>query len=79
MPAAIASYPPMQKKYLANTRQLQMDLLTLGIDSGEADGIFGSATRKAISHFHREHSVSLTGTWTWYLTAIRQAASMASR
>lgn len=34
-------------------RQLQKDLSMLGIDAGEIDGVMGSATRQAISHFQQ--------------------------
>lgn len=57
-------------------RQLQMDLLALGIDAGEPDGILGSATRKAISRFQQKTQRIADGHLdTGILIAIREAAS----
>ncbi|MDE2388954.1 MAG: lytic murein transglycosylase [Betaproteobacteria bacterium] len=57
-------------------RQLQMDLLTLGIDAGEPDGILGSATRNAISRFQQKTQRIADGHLdAGILMAIREAAS----
>ena len=57
-------------------RQLQMDLSALGIDAGEPDGILGSATRKAISHFQQKTQRIADGHLdAGILIAIREAAS----
>ncbi|MBS0498199.1 MAG: lytic murein transglycosylase [Proteobacteria bacterium] len=56
-------------------RQLQMDLLALGIDAGEPDGILGSATRKAISRFQQKTQRIADGHLdAGILIAIREAA-----
>jgi membrane-bound lytic murein transglycosylase B len=58
-------------------RQLQMDLFTLGIDAGEADGVMGSVTRQAISRFQKNTQRIADGHLdTSLLIAIREAASM---
>jgi membrane-bound lytic murein transglycosylase B len=56
-------------------RQLQTDLGTLGYDVGEADGIFGPATRSAISRFQRQRNQVADGHLdAAVLDAIRAAA-----
>lgn len=61
-------------------RQLQMDLSAIGIDAGEADGILGSATRKAISLFQQKTQRIADGHLdAGILIAIREAASVESR
>ncbi|MBY0474853.1 MAG: lytic murein transglycosylase [Nitrosomonas sp.] len=80
--AALRRMPPTDTDKISReqVRQLQMDLLALGIDAGEADGILGSATRKAISHFQQRTQRIADGHLDMVLlTAIRHAASMASR
>jgi len=58
-------------------RQLQMDLFSLGIDAGEADGVMGSITRQAISRFQKNTQRIADGHLdTSLLIAIREAASM---
>jgi membrane-bound lytic murein transglycosylase B len=58
-------------------RQLQMDLSTLGIDAGEADGVMGSVTRQAISRFQKSTQRIADGHLdTTLLMAIREAAGM---
>ena len=44
---------------------LQSDLINLGFDLGKygADGIFGSATRKAVERFQDNQGFPLTGQW----------------
>ncbi|UJP05866.1 MAG: lytic murein transglycosylase [Nitrosomonas sp.] len=60
-------------------RQLQKDLLALGIDAGEADGVLGSTTRKAISHFQQRTQRIADGHLdTSLLLAVREAASALS-
>ncbi|GKS69171.1 membrane-bound lytic murein transglycosylase B [Nitrosomonas sp. PY1] len=60
-------------------RQLQKDLLTLGIDAGEIDGVLGSTTRQAISHF-QQHTQRIADGYLDHklLIAIRQAAQSKS-
>jgi len=58
-------------------RQLQMDLFSLGIDAGEADGVMGSIARQAISRFQKNTQRIADGHLdTSLLIAIREAASM---
>ncbi|WP_292994394.1 lytic murein transglycosylase [Nitrosomonas sp.] len=58
-------------------RQLQMDLSTLGIDAGDADGVMGSVTRQAISRFQKNTQRIADGHLdTTLLMVIREAASM---
>ncbi|MEK7778475.1 MAG: lytic murein transglycosylase [Pseudomonadota bacterium] len=60
-------------------RQLQKDLLTLGIDAGEIDGVLGSATRQAISHFQQSTQRIADGYLDHtLLIAIREAAQSKS-
>ena len=84
----IAGAPPLFRSPPADTakisreqvRQLQMDLTTLGIDAGEADGILGSTTRKAISQFQQKTQRIADGHLdAGVLIAIREAASIESR
>lgn len=79
--AALHRMPLIDKVKISReqVRQLQLDLLTLGIDAGEVDGVLGSATRKAISRFQQKTQRIADGHLdAALLTAIRQAASMAS-
>jgi membrane-bound lytic murein transglycosylase B len=74
--------PPVDSAKISReqVRQLQMDLTTLGIDAGEADGILGSATRKAISLFQQKTQRIADGHLdAGILIAIREAASIGSR
>ncbi len=60
-------------------RQLQKDLSTLGIDAGEIDGVLGSATRQAISHFQQSTQRIADGYLDHnLLIAIREAAQLKS-
>ncbi|OQW41653.1 MAG: lytic transglycosylase [Proteobacteria bacterium SG_bin4] len=70
--------PPVETDKISRdqVRQLQRDLLALGIDAGEADGVLGSATRKAISRFQQRTQRIADGHLdTGLLIAIREAAS----
>lgn len=61
-------------------RQLQMDLSTLSIDTGEIDGIFGPDTRRALSRFQRNTQRIADGYPDLeLLNAIRDAAIIKSR
>ena len=74
--------PPIENVKISReqVRQLQKDLLSLGIDAGEADGVLGSATRKAISRFQQKTQRIADGHLdTAVLIAIREAASGLSR
>jgi len=52
---ALSKYPPADtiKITREQVKQLQRDLNALGIDAGEADGVMGPQTRKAISAFQQ--------------------------
>lgn len=70
--------PPVETVKISReqVRQLQRDLLALGIDAGEADGVLGSATRKAISRFQQRTQRIADGHLdTNLLIAIREAAN----
>lgn len=74
--------PPVDSAKISReqVRQLQMDLTMLGIDAGEADGILGSATRKAISLFQQKTQRIADGHLdAGILIAVREAASIGSR
>ena len=70
--------PPTDEQKITReqVRQLQLDLSTLGIDAGEADGVMGSVTRQAISRFQKNTQRIADGHLdAALLTAIREAAS----
>jgi len=84
----IAGAPALQRSPPGETarisrdqvRQLQMDLSALGIDAGEADGVLGSATRKAISRFQQKTQRIADGHLDEsLLIAVREAVSIAPR
>ena len=50
--------PPVS---LDDVRRLQADLVKLGYDPGEIDGIFGAKTRRALSRFQRERRLVADG------------------
>jgi len=80
--AALHRIPPADTDKISReqVRQLQLDLSALGIDAGEADGVLGSTTRKAISRFQQKTQRIADGHLDIaLLTAIRQAASVVSR
>jgi membrane-bound lytic murein transglycosylase B len=80
--AALQRPPPVDTTKITReqVRQLQMDLSTLGIDAGEADGIMGSTTRQAISRFQQKTQRIADGYLdVALLTAIREAASTLTR
>ena len=80
--APLLRTPPVDTAKISReqVRQLQMDLITLGIDAGEADGILGSSTRKAISQFQQKTQRIADGHLDpGILLAIREAASIEPR
>ena len=80
--AALHRIPPVDQVKISReqVRQLQLDLLALGIDAGEADGVMGSATRQAISRFQQNtQRISDGHLDAALLIAIREAASTESR
>ncbi|SEF60366.1 lytic murein transglycosylase [Nitrosomonas ureae] len=80
--AALHRIPPADTDKISReqVRQLQLDLLALGIDAGEVDGVLGSTTRKAISRFQQKTQRIADGHLDIaLLTAIRQAASVVPR
>lgn len=57
-------------------RRLQVDLALLGYDAGEADGIFGPATRRALSRFQNANNMIADGYLSnEVLQAVRNTAS----
>lgn len=75
---ALQQIPPPETVKISRdqVRQLQMDLLALGIDAGEADGVLGAATRKAISRFQQQTQRIADGHLdASLLFAVREAAS----
>ena len=80
--APLFRVPPVDSAKISReqVRQLQMDLTTLGIDAGEADGILGSATCKAISLFQQKTQRIADGHLdAGILIAVREAASIGPR
>ncbi|MBX9895926.1 MAG: lytic murein transglycosylase [Nitrosomonas sp.] len=76
--ARLHRMPPVETVKISReqVRQLQRDLLALGIDAGEADGVLGSTTRKAISRFQQRTQRIADGHLdTALLVAIREAAN----
>lgn len=58
-------------------RQLQEDLAMLGYDTGEPDGVFGPATRRALSRFQRSQDLIADGYLdATALEAVRSAATL---
>jgi membrane-bound lytic murein transglycosylase B len=58
-------------------RQLQIDLASLGFDVGEPDGVFGPATRTALSRFQRSKDLVADGyVDATALEALRTAAQL---
>lgn len=80
--AALHRIPPVDQVKISReqVRQLQLDLLALGIDAGEADGVMGSATRQGISRFQQNTQRIADGHLdAALLIAIREAASTEPR
>lgn len=77
--ATLRRPPPNNSLRLSReqVRQLQMDLAALGFDSGEPDGVFGPATRNALSQFQRSRDRIADGyVDADSLEAIRQATEL---
>lgn len=75
---ALQQMPPTETAKISRdqVRQLQMDLSVLGIDAGEADGVLGVTTRKAISRFQQQTQRIADGHLdASLLFAVREAAS----
>lgn len=57
-------------------RELQRDLTNLGFDAGTPDGIFGPASRRALSQFQRQHDMVADGHLdSEALNAVRRAVA----
>ena len=70
--------PPADSLRIAreDVKRLQRDLASLGFDAGEPDGIFGPASRRALSRFQRQHGMVADGHLDGEaLEAVRSAAA----
>lgn len=70
--------PPADSLRIAreDVKRLQRDLASLGFDAGEPDGIFGPASRSALSRFQRQHGMVADGHLDGEaLEAVRSAAA----
>jgi membrane-bound lytic murein transglycosylase B len=74
--SALRRPPPPDALRLSReqVRQLQSDLASLGFDVGEPDGVFGPATRTALSRFQRSQNLVADG----YVDAIALEALRAA-
>jgi len=67
--------PDSEKITLAEVKRLQQDLLLLGYETGKADGMFGPATRRALSQFQQAKGMIADGHLNRQaLQALRKAA-----
>lgn len=48
-----------------DVKELQMNLITLGLNPGPADGVFGPKTQAAVEEFQRLHGLAVTGVFGW--------------
>lgn len=61
---------------LAEVKRLQQDLVLLGHDAGKADGLFGPATRRALSRFQQSQGMIADGHLDrQMLRAVRESAA----
>ena len=72
-----AAVPVSEKITLTQVKRLQQDLLLLGFDAGKADGMFGSATRRALSRFQHVKGMIADGHLNRQaLQSVREAAAI---
>jgi membrane-bound lytic murein transglycosylase B len=71
-----AADPDGEQITLAEVKRLQQDLVLLGYDAGKADGMFGPATRRALSRFQQAKGMIADGHLNRQsLEAVRNAAT----
>jgi len=72
-----AANPDSEKITLAEVERLQQDLALLGYDTGKVDGMFGPATRRALSRFQQAKGMIADGHLTRQaIQATRKAAAI---
>lgn len=72
-----AADPDSEQITLAEVKRLQQDLVLLGFDTGKADGMFGPATRRALSQFQQAKGMIADGHLNRQaLQAVRKAAAI---
>ncbi|MBL7001020.1 MAG: peptidoglycan-binding protein, partial [Gammaproteobacteria bacterium] len=70
-----AADPDSDPITLAEVKRLQQDLVLLGYDAGNPDGMFGPATRRALSRFQQAKGMIADGHLNRQaLQAVRKAA-----